>query len=97
MTITIENIRHIAKLARIRLSDEELQHYHDDLSNIMKMVDELNDVSDDKTREVANIVDHQMPMREDIVSDGGIADLVVANAVKSEHGCFVVPKVIDQG
>jgi aspartyl-tRNA(Asn)/glutamyl-tRNA(Gln) amidotransferase subunit C len=39
----------------------------------------------------------KLPWREDVVSDGGIQEKVLKNAPQSDYGCFVVPKVIDQG
>jgi aspartyl-tRNA(Asn)/glutamyl-tRNA(Gln) amidotransferase subunit C len=97
MTIAIKDVKHIAKLARIRVNDEELVSYAAELSNIMSMIEELNSVDDDGEGAVASVVQHPMPMREDVVNDGFMADKVVSNAPKSEYGCFVVPKVIDQG
>ena len=97
MTVTIKDVKHIAKLARIRVEESELAGYAAELSNIMAMIEELNTVDDDGEGAVASVVQHPLPMREDVVNDGFMAEIVIANAPKSEYGCYVVPKVIDQG
>ncbi len=97
MTITVKDVKHIAKLARIRVEESELEGYVSDLSNIMAMIEELDNVDDDGKGAVASVVKHNMPMRDDLVNDGFMADAVLSNAPKSEYDCFVVPKVIDQG
>jgi aspartyl-tRNA(Asn)/glutamyl-tRNA(Gln) amidotransferase subunit C len=95
--IDAAKVKHIAKLARIRVTQEEVTSYATELSSIMGLIEELNEVVDGEATAIASIVTHPLPMREDVVSDGFMVDFVLANAPKSSYGCFVVPKVIDQG
>jgi aspartyl-tRNA(Asn)/glutamyl-tRNA(Gln) amidotransferase subunit C len=92
-----KTVKHIAKLARIRLDELEVASYSTELSKIMGLIEELESVPSDASEIVASVVLHSLPLRADVVSDGFMAEQVVANAPKSSYGCFVVPKVIDQG
>lgn len=95
--IDASKVKHIAKLARIRVTEEEVASYASELSSIMGLIEELNEVVDGESLAVASIVTHPLPLREDVVTDGFMVDAVLANAPTSSYGCFVVPKVIDQG
>lgn len=97
MSLDAATVRKVAKLARIRLEEQEVERYAHDLSAILKMVEQLSEVDDAGADAVASVTDHTLPMREDVVSDGHIATAVLANAPKAGYDCFVVPKVIDQG
>jgi aspartyl-tRNA(Asn)/glutamyl-tRNA(Gln) amidotransferase subunit C len=97
MSLDAQKVRHIAKLARIRLTDEEVVSYTHELSSIFKWIEELAEVADDGTVGVASVCEHTLPMREDVVNDGEIVEQILANAPASDYHCFVVPKVIDQG
>jgi aspartyl-tRNA(Asn)/glutamyl-tRNA(Gln) amidotransferase subunit C len=93
-----QTVRRIAKLARIRLQDNEVASYAKELTSIMAMVEQLSEVVDDGTDAVASVVEHPLPMREDVIRhDPHTVEQVLANAPKSAYGCFIVPKVIDQG
>ena len=96
MSLQEKDVAHIAKLARIKLSKEELPHYTKELSGIMNWIEQLSQVDTDDVNAVASVTKHSLPMRHDVVSDGHIQDDILRNAPKSEYGCFVVPKVIDQ-
>lgn len=97
MSLQEKDVAHIAKLARIKVNAEDLPHYTKELSGIMKWIEQLSEVNTDDVDAVATVTKHALPMREDVVSDGHIQQDVLRNAPKSEYGCFVVPKVIDQG
>ena len=97
MEIDEKTITKIAKLARIKIKDEEKAHYAVELSSIMKFVEQLQEVDTDDVPIMTSVVSVALPMREDAVSDGGYAREIVANAAKSDFECFVVPKVVDQG
>ena len=97
MTLDEKTITKIAKLARIKIKDEEKAHYAAELSSIMKFVEQLQEVNTDNIPEMTSVVNSTLPMREDKVTDGGYAREIVANAPVSDFECFVVPKVVDQG
>lgn len=95
MALTDKEILHVAKLARIRLSAEEVPHYAKEINGILKWIEQLSEVKTDGITPLSSISEQVLPWREDIVSDGNIQDKVLKNAPHAEHGCFTVPKVIE--
>ncbi len=97
MSLDASNVMHIAKLARIQLQDGEAERYANELSSILDWVEQLSEVKEDDTNAVSSVTRHDLPMREDSVTDGDKVNDILHNAPQSDYGCFVVPKVIDQG
>lgn len=95
MSIDIPTVTKIAKLARIRLTDDEKSHYAQEIGGIMKWIEQLQTVNTDGVEPLMSVSETTLPLRKDEVTDGGYSDAVVKNAPKSEYGCFVVPKVIE--
>ncbi len=96
MSLSIQDVEKIARLARIRLRDEEKEPLARELGSILKMVEQLSEVDTGEAELVASVIEHPLPWREDEVTDGGRHADILANAPKSEYGCFVVPKVIGE-
>ena len=61
----------------------------------MSWIEQLNEVNTDDVEPLASVTGHALPMREDVVSDGDMAEKVVQNAPESMSGFFVVPKVVE--
>ncbi len=95
MSITSDQVRHIAKLARIAMSDEELERLVPELNNILGWVEQLGEVNTDGVEPLTAVIDQKLRLRDDVVTDGNIRDEVLANAPDAQHGFFVVPKVIE--
>ena len=95
MSVTIEQVRHIAKLARIAMSDDELARLEPELNNILGWVEQLGEVNTDGVEPLTAVIDQKLRMREDAVTDGDIREDVLANAPEPQHGFFGVPKVIE--
>jgi aspartyl-tRNA(Asn)/glutamyl-tRNA(Gln) amidotransferase subunit C len=95
MSVTSQQIRHIATLARIAMSDEELERFVPELNNILGWVEQLGELNTDGVEPLATVVDQKLRLREDVVNDGDIRDEVLANAPEAQHGFFAVPKVIE--
>ncbi len=95
MSLSKEETRKVAGLARLRMNDEELERLAPQLSNIIGFVEQLSELNTDNVEPLANVVDITLPLREDIVTDGNCADLVLANAPEETQGYFVVPKVVE--
>jgi len=89
-------VAHIAALARIRLSEAELEPLADELSHILTWVERLNEVD---TSGVAPMTSAaavtSLPMRNDEVTDGGCREDILGNAPRTSRGFFVVPKVVE--
>jgi len=95
MSVSPEQVRHIAKLARIAMSDDELDRLVPELNAIIGWVEQLGEVDTDGVEPLATVIDQQLRLREDAVTDGDIRDAVLANAPDAQHGFFAVPKVIE--
>jgi aspartyl-tRNA(Asn)/glutamyl-tRNA(Gln) amidotransferase subunit C len=95
MSVTNEQVRHIARLARIAMSDAELERLAPELNNILSWVEQLGEVNTDGIEPLTAVIDQKLRLREDVVNDGNIRDDVLANAPEAQHGFFAVPKVIE--
>ncbi len=95
MPVSNEQVRHIAQLARIAMSDEELERLVPELNNILGWVEQLGEVDTDGVEPLATVIDQKLRLREDAVTDGDCRDDVLANAPDAQHGFFAVPKVIE--
>jgi len=95
MSVSPEQVRHIAKLARIAMSDDELDRLLPELNNILGWVEQLGEVDTDGVEPLTAVIDQKLRLRDDVVNDGNIRDKVLANAPDAQHGFFAVPKVIE--
>ncbi len=95
MSLTEKEVKHVAKLARIRLTDAELPHYAREINGILKWIEQLAEVKTEGIAPLASVSDQSLPWREDKVTDGNIQEQVLKNASGSQYGCFTVPKVIE--
>lgn len=88
-------IRRIAHLARIKVSAQETHQMQRELNGILAWVEELKAIPTDDVEPLASVGGAKLPMRKDVVTDGGKTADIVKNAPKSEDGFFLVPKVIE--
>jgi aspartyl-tRNA(Asn)/glutamyl-tRNA(Gln) amidotransferase subunit C len=95
MSVSSDQVRHIAKLARIGMSDAEIEALVPELNNILGWVEQLGEVNTEGVDPLATVVDQKLRLREDVVNDGNIRDEVLANAPDAQHGFFAAPKVIE--
>jgi aspartyl-tRNA(Asn)/glutamyl-tRNA(Gln) amidotransferase subunit C len=95
MSVDDRTVRRIAHLARIAVSDADVPHLQGELNAILKFVEELNTVNVDGVEPMTSVTKMAMKKRQDVVSDGGYAAKVVANAPLSEDNYFMVPKVVE--
>ena len=95
MSVSSEQVRHIAKLARIAMSDEELERLVPELNNILGWVEQLGDVNTDGVEPLTAVIEQKLRLRDDVVNDGNIRDKILLNAPEAQHGFFAVPKVIE--
>ena len=95
MSVSPEQVRHIAKLARIGMSDDELERLVPELNAIIGWVEQLGEVDTDGVEPLATVIEQKLRLRDDAVTDGEIRDEVLANAPDAQHGFFAVPKVIE--
>ena len=95
MSVDIDTVKRVAKLARIALDDEKASTMQGELNTILGFIDQLNEVDIDGVAPMTSVVDTAMKKRKDIVNDGDRAEDVVANAPEVEDNFFMVTKVIE--
>ncbi|MEZ0226771.1 MAG: Asp-tRNA(Asn)/Glu-tRNA(Gln) amidotransferase subunit GatC [Alphaproteobacteria bacterium] len=95
MSIDKNTVGKIARLARIKVTEQEKDVLSAELSNILKMIEELNAVNTDGVEPLTSVVQMQMFEREDKVTDGAIPEKILQNAPEATAGFFVVPKVVE--
>lgn len=95
MQVDEATVRRIARLARIRIRDEEARALEGELSGILDWVKQLDEVNTDGVEPMTRVIPTTLKKRRDEVTDGGKADDIVRNAPVSEDHYFVVPKVVE--
>lgn len=95
MSVDISTVKRVAHLARIAVSDDDAERMTGELNAILGFVEQLNEVDVDGIEPMTSVTPMDMRMREDKVTDGGIAAAVVANAPVTEDNFFVVLKVVE--
>mgnify|MGYP001557556058 FL=1 len=95
MEVDEATVRRIARLARIKITDEEAKGLEGELSEILNWVEQLGEVDTENVEPMTSVVPIKLKMRDDVVNDGEKADDVTANAPMSEDGFYVVPKVVE--
>ena len=95
MSVDTATVRHIAKLARLAVTDAEVEALVPELNNILGWVEQLREVDVTGVEPMTAVIANQLRLRDDVVSDGDKRDEVLANAPVAEHGFFAVPKVIE--
>lgn len=95
MSVDQATVRRIAHLARIAVEDDEVERLGQELNAILAFVEELSRVDVEGVEPLTSVLPMRMKKREDVVTDGGRAADVLANAPEREDHYFVVPKVIE--
>ncbi len=95
MSVDQATVRRIAKLARIKVPEEEVAGLQGELNAILAFVETLAEVDVEGVEPMTSVMPMPMKKRHDEVTDGEIADLVTKNAPASEDHFFMVPKVIE--
>ena len=95
MAIDAATVRKVARLARIAEPEEKLEPLAKELSGILNWIEQLGEVDTDGVEPMTSAVHSTLPMRDDVVTDGGDPAKVLANAPKSNKNFFVVPKVVE--
>ena len=95
MSVNEEQVRHVARLARLALGDDEIDRMVPELNNILGWVEQLGEVDTDGVEPLTAVIDNKLRLRDDVVNDGNVRDDVLKNAPDAQHGFFAVPKVIE--
>lgn len=95
MSVDAATVRRIARLARIAVADDEVEHLQGELNAMLAFVEQLSEVNVEGVEPMTSVTPMAMKMRVDAVTDGGNAEAVLANAPQSEDDFYLVPKVIE--
>ena len=95
MSVDRTTVEQMAKLARIRIPEEQLESLAGELSNILGWIEQLNELETAGVEPMTSVVEMRPSMREDVVSDGGIMEKVMHNAPEGAPEYFAVPKVVE--
>jgi aspartyl-tRNA(Asn)/glutamyl-tRNA(Gln) amidotransferase subunit C len=93
--ITLEQVRHIALLARLELTLDEEQRMLGDLDEMLAYVDKLNQLDTSAVEPTAQVGETGTPMREDVVTNTEAPEAILANAPTAREQMFKVPKIIE--
>ena len=91
--ITIKDVEHVAKLARLELTEDEKELYTKQLGDVLKYVDQMNEVDTSNIKPMTQVIDFYNVMREDKVVQEISKEDLMANAPDEENGFFKVPKI----
>ena len=95
MSVDAGTVKRIARLARIRIEDDEVSKYQDELNAILGFVEQLGEVDVSGVEPMTSVTPMALRRREDKVTDGNYPERIVANAPLTEDNFFVVPKVVE--
>lgn len=95
MSVDLATVKRVAHLARIAVPETELPKLQGELNAILGFVEQLNEVDVAGVEPMTSVMPMAMKLREDVVTDGGNADRIVANAPACEDDYFIVPKVVE--
>ncbi len=93
--IDIETARRVAKLARIRVPEQNLPQLANQLSGILSFMEQLNEVDVTGIEPMTSVTPMRLKRRVDGVTDGGMQAKILANAPDAREGFFAVPKVVE--
>ena len=91
--ITVKDVEHVAKLARLELSEEEKEKFAGQLGDVLKYVEQMNEVDTSSVEPMAHAIDFVNVMREDSVKYEQTKEELLMNAPDEEDGFFKVPKI----
>ncbi len=95
MSIDPKTAAHVAKLARIKVESKDLPALAQEFSAILGFIEQLNEVDVEGVEPMVSVTPMRLKRREDVVTDGGIQDKILANAPDAREGFFAVPKVVE--
>lgn len=95
MSVDQKTVRHIARLARIAVRDDELEALEEELNGILDWVEQLGEVDVTGVEPMTSAVDVAMKMRDDVAVAENLQKEVTRNAPGAEDGFYVVPKVVE--
>lgn len=95
MSVTVEEVKKIAYLARLGIAEQDIAAYAEDLSGILDLIAQINEVDTDEITAMAHPMDQKQRLREDVVLETNQREHFQSIAPQVESGLYLVPKVLD--
>jgi len=95
MKITPDDIRHVAKLARLDIAETDIDAFVAQIGEILDYVDTLSQVATENVEPMAHAISLTNAFREDVVRDAGPVETILKNAPAAVDNMFCVPKIIE--
>ncbi len=95
MSFDKKTIMHVAHLSNIDLPEDKIGEYTDKLSHVMTFIETLNEVDIEGIEPMTSVLDLELPLRKDEVTEGNIVTDILLNAPEKNDDYFVVPKIIE--
>lgn len=95
MSITVKDVQHVAKLARLQLSPEEEATFTEQMNAILQYAEKLNELDTENVKPTTHVLQVSNVMREDVVKKSLSQEEALLNAPEEEDGHFKVPAVLE--
>ena len=95
MSLSEIQVKKIAHLARLKITDDETHKYTDELNGILDWIEKLNEVDTDNVEPLRSVHGTKQPLRDDKITDGDLQDDITSSSEDSKYHYFTVPKVIE--
>lgn len=95
MSLTANDVKKIAHLARLGIAEQDVEHYAKDLSGVLELMTQMGQLNTDGVTPMAHPLDQMQRLREDVVTEIDQRDHFQTIAPQTEAGLYLVPKVID--
>ena len=95
MSVDAATVKRIGRLARIRIEESEVETYRGELNAILGFVEQLSEVDVTGVEPMTSVTPMTLRRRDDVVTDGGYPEKIIANAPLTEDHFFMVPKVVE--
>lgn len=95
MAIDKDTVKRVAFLSRLKIEDDKIEATQNEFNKIINWISELDEVNTDNVEPLISVNENNLVLREDVVTEGNQSRAILKNAPMSEHGYFVVPKVME--
>ena len=93
--ITMDQVKHVAHLARLAITEEEAGKFQHQLDQMISFAEQLNELDTDQVKPTSHVLDMKNVMREDVAKPGLPVEEVVKNAPDSKDGYIRVPSIME--
>jgi aspartyl-tRNA(Asn)/glutamyl-tRNA(Gln) amidotransferase subunit C len=95
MSVDANTVKRIGRLARIRIEEDEVAGYQNEINSILGFVEQLSEINVDGVEPMTSVMPMTLRRRDDVITDGNYAGQIVKNAPLTEDNFFMVPKVVE--